>query len=56
MTARDRVAGRIEPSASAGAATCADMTSRAPASMPARNGTSSTAAIRSREPPTVATP
>ena len=52
MTARDSVAGRIEPSARAGAATCADMTSRAPASMPARNGTSSTAVSRSRDPPT----
>ena len=56
MTARDRVDGDMEPFARAGAATWADMTSRAPASMPARNGTSSTAAIRSREPPTTATP
>ena len=41
MTVRDRVAGRVGSPVSAGTATWADITSRAPAAMAARNGANS---------------
>ncbi len=41
MTIRDSVAGSVESPVSAGTATWADITSRAPAAIPARNGASS---------------